>query len=156
MRKVVKLTESDLVRIVKRVINENRIISESLSIDIGAENNELKIATSKSKKVLNISKNEKYQKNKHSVITVTNDKGVKFDYLVYLLGKPFNMDSIQPYNNEILVKYYTSERDKKTNKPITKTKLINLDKLEDYIPDLVKGEKEISSWYDPVKLIKVG
>jgi hypothetical protein len=155
MKKVIKLTESDIIRMVKQVINEKQIISESLSIDIGTENKELKLATPKSKKVLNISKNEKYSKNKHSVITVTNDKGTKFDYLVYLLGKPFNMDSIQPYNNEILIKYFTGDRNEKTNKAITKTKLIKLDKLEDYIPELIKGEKEISSWLDPVKLIKV-
>ena len=155
MKKVIKLTESDIIRMVKQVINEKQIISESLSIDIGTENKELKLATPKSKKVLNISKNEKYSKNKHSVITVTNDKGTKFDYLVYLLGKPFNMDSIQPYNNEILIKYFTGDRNEITNKAITKTKLIKLDKLEDYIPELIKGEKEISSWLDPVKLIKV-
>jgi len=155
MKKVIKLTESDIIRMVKQVINEKQIISESLSIDIGTENKELKLATPKSKKVLNISKNEKYSKNKHSVITITNDKGTKFDYLVYLLGKPFNMDSIQPYNNEILIKYFTGDRNEITNKAITKTKLIKLDKLEDYIPELIKGEKEISSWLDPVKLIKV-
>jgi hypothetical protein len=155
MKKVIKLTESDIIRMVKQVINEKQIISESLSIDIGTENKELKLATPKSKKVLNISKNEKYSKNKHSVITVTNDKGTKFDYLVYLLGKPFNMDSIQPYNNEILIKYFTGDRNEITNKAITKTKLIKLDKLQDYIPELIKGEKEISSWLDPVKLIKV-
>ncbi len=155
MKKVIKLTESDIIRMVKQVINEKQIISESLSIDIGTENKELKLATTKSKKLLNISKNEKYSKNKHSVITVTNDKGTKFDYLVYLLGKPFNMDSIQPYNNEILIKYFTGDRNEITNKAITKTKLIKLDKLQDYIPELIKGEKEISSWLDPVKLIKV-
>jgi len=155
MKKVIKLTESDLIQMVKQVINEKRIITESLSIDLGVENKELKLATYNSKRVLNISKNENYPKNKHSVITVTNDKGVKHDYLVYLLGKPFNMDSIQPYNNKILIKYFTGDRDEITNKADTKSKLIKLDKLKDYITDLIKGKKEISSWLDPIKLIKV-
>jgi hypothetical protein len=156
MKKVIKLTENDLIRIVKKVINENQLITESLSIEVGLDNNEIKFATPNSKKILNISKNTKYSKNKHSVVSVTNNKGVKNDYLIYLFGKPFNIDSIKPNNtNQILVSYYTGDRDELTNKAITKTKLIDLVKLKDYVPDLLNGEKVISSFFDPVKLIKV-
>jgi hypothetical protein len=156
MKKVIKLTEGDLIKIVKRVINENLLITESLSIEIGIDTNELKFATPNSKNILNISKNTKYSKNKHSVISVTNNKGVVNDYLVYLLGKPFNINFIKPSdNNEILISYFTGERDELTKKAKTKNKLIKLEKLKDYVQDLLKGEKEISNFFDPVKLIKV-
>jgi hypothetical protein len=156
MKKVIKLTEGDLIKIVKQVINENQLITESLSIEVGIDTDELKFATSNSKKTLNISKNTKYPKNKNSVISVTNNKGVINDYLVYLLGKPFNFNFIKPSNNnEILISYFTGERDELTNKAKTKNKLIKLNKLKDYVPDLLNGEKEISSFFDPVKLIKV-
>ena len=156
MKKVIKLTEGDLIKIVKQVINENLLITESLSIEIGIDTNELKFATPNSKNILNISKNTKYSKNKHSVISVTNNKGVVNDYLVYLLGKPFNINFIKPSdNNEILISYFTGERDELTKKAKTKNKLIKLEKLKDYVQDLLKGEKEISNFFDPVKLIKV-
>ena len=156
MKKVIKLTEGDLIKIVKQVINENQLITESLSIEVGIDTDELKFATPNSKKTLNISKNTKYTKNKNSVISVTNNKGVINDYLVYLLGKPFNINFIKPSNNnEILISYFTGERDELTKKAKTKNKLIKLNKLKDYVPDLLNGEKEISSFFDPVKLIKV-
>jgi hypothetical protein len=136
----------------------NDFINENLSIDLESMGSDLRFANTASKNTMNIKKNTNYLKNGraiNSVVTVTT-QGKQYNYQVYIMGKPFNLKSLEPTaNDSVKITYYTGEMAKSNSKKYeTKTVVKSLDMLKDYVDDLKKGVN-IDPLLVPFKLIRV-
>ena len=133
--------------------NESKLF-ENISIDLD-DSNGLKFATPLSKRKLTIEKNTRYIKNGkalNSIITIKTDT-TSHNYQVYVTGRPFNIESIQPdKNNMVKITYYTGKKSGQNweTKSITKS----LSALSDYLPELISG-KNINPMFIPFKLVRV-
>jgi len=133
-------------------------IVENVSIDLDTDSDNLKFASISSKNKLNIKKNEQYIKNGrplNSILTVT-AYGKPYNYQIYVMGKPFNIKSIDPISgNSVKITYYTGGKTTSgKNEYLTKSTIKSVDIVKDYLPALIKGE-DINPLLVPFKLIRV-